>query len=225
MGSGTEVGQADSNHTIFGLGRRLPPPSSSAGQQAAGFTLIELLVVLLIAAIILGLGSPSFSDFRRNSRLTSAANDLLVAGQLARTEAIKRQTSVSICASGSPKDSEPACGGASFSGYITFVDLDGDCARSAGEKVLRVDGPLDRTVIANSNGSCLSFGANGFSRLVASSPEASHIVFCDPEWGTSVQGGNGNLSAARGVLVSKTGRMEIVRDKARIDEWDIACVR
>jgi hypothetical protein len=81
---------------------------------------------------------------------------------------------------------------------------------------------LDRTVIANSNGSCLSFGANGFSRVIPGSAEASHILFCDPEWGTSVQAG-GNLSAARGMLVSKTGRMEVVRDKTRIDEWGIAC--
>ena len=220
MGSGTEVGQAGNNNR----GRWSQGPAASSRRLGAGFTLFELLIVLLIAGIILGLGSPSFSDFRRNARLTSAANDLLVAGQFARTEAIKRQTPVSICASASPANPEPACGGASFSGYITFVDINGDCARSAGEKVLRADGPLDRTVIANSNGSCLSFGANGFSRVAATPADASHILFCDPQWGTDVQSG-GNLSAARGVLVSQTGRMEIVRDKTRIDEWDIACAR
>ena len=220
MGSKTEVGQADQSN----CSRLLRPSFLPSPRRHAGFTVVELLVVLLIVGIILGLGSPSFSDFRRNSRLTSAANDLLVVGQLARTEAIKRQTSVSICTSASPADAEPACGGASFSGYITFVDIDGDCARSAGEQVLRAEGPLDRTVIANANGSCISFGANGFARADAGGgAPASHVLFCDPEWGTDVQ--SGDLSAARGLLVSQTGRMEIVRDKKRIDEWGIACAR
>ena len=177
-----------------------------------------------VAGILFGLGVPNMMEFQRNGAMSSTANELVTALLVARSEAIKRQSSVSICASASPADPEPACGGASFSGYITFVDIDGDCARSGGEKVLRADGPLDRTVIANSNGSCLSFGANGFSRVAAAPTDASHILFCDSQWGTEVQSG-GNLSAARGVLVSQTGRMEIVRDKKRIDEWDISCAR
>lgn len=207
MGSRTAVGRAD-NQTIPGA--------------HAGFTLFELLVVLLIVGILLGIGSPSFSEFRRNARLTNAANDLLIAGQFARTEAIKRQSTVSICASAAPGDREPACGGASFSGYITFVDTDGDCSRSANEPVLRAEGPLDRNVIANSNGGCVSFGANGFARATAD--RASHVLFCDPVWGSDLQSDTG-LSAARGVLVSETGRVEVIRDKARIDQWDIQCAR
>src|SRR5262245_47582960 len=99
MGSRTAVGRADNNNIP---GPRLQGAYSPARTLSAGFTLFELLLVLVIVAIILGLGSPSFTDFRRNSRLTSAANDLLIANQLARTEAIKRQTTVSICPSEAP---------------------------------------------------------------------------------------------------------------------------
>jgi type IV fimbrial biogenesis protein FimT len=207
MGSGTKVGPAE---------------NKNVRETHAGFTVFEMLVVLLIAGIILGLGAPSFGEFRRNARLTSAANDLLGVGQLARTEAIKRQTTVSVCTSAAPGDREPACGGASFAGYITFVDADGDCARSAGETVLRANGSIERNVIANADGSCLSFGANGFLRASANS--ATHILFCDPVWGTELQPGT-NQSAARGILVSETGRLQIVRDKPRIDKWDIQCAR
>jgi len=221
MGSTTAVGRADNNKYD---GRRKHRSLLAVRPRDAGFTIFELLIVLLIAGIILGLGAPSFGEFRRNARLTGAANDLLVAGQLARTEAIKRQTSVSICASSTRRDGEPACGGDSFSGYIVFVDVDGDCARSTDESVLRADAPLDRTLIANSDGNCVSFGANGFARVITGPPEATHVLFCDPKWGTAVLNGS-NLSAARGVLVSKTGRLEIVRDKRRIDEWGIACAR
>jgi type IV fimbrial biogenesis protein FimT len=222
MGSQTAVGCADPNNIHE---QRSPKPLSPAHLRCAGFTLFELLIVLVIAAIILGLGSPSFSDFRRNSRLTSAANDLLAAGQFARTEAIKRQSIVSICPSAAPGDPEPACGGASFSGWITFVDTDGDCLHSAGEEVLRADGPIDeRTMIANANGSCISFASNGFSRVVGGPSDASRILFCDVQWGTELQESTG-LSAARGINISQTGRTEIVRDKERIDEWGLACAR
>ena len=221
MGSRTFVGRADSKNT---LGQRSYEAFSSLRAHCAGFTLFELLIVLVIAAIILGLGSPSFSDFRRNSRLTSAANALLVSGQLARTEAIKRQSIVSICPSAAPGDPEPACGGASFSGWITFVDPDGNCVRSSGEDVLHADGPLDRQVIANANGSCISFASNGFARSVGGPSDASRILFCDSEWSTDVQPSTG-LSAARGIAISQTGRSEIVRDKERIDQWGISCAR
>lgn len=221
MGSRTAVGRADDN--TFSE-RRSFRSRLSAPAHSAGFTLFELLVVLLIAAIILGLGAPSFSDFRRNARLSSAASDLLVSGQLARTEAIKRQNNVSICPSAAPGNPEPACGGASFSGWLTFVDTDGNCVRSAGEEVLRANGPLDRTIIANANGSCISFASNGFSRQAGGPSDASHILFCDVNWGTDAQEGTG-LSAARGISISQTGRTEIVRDKKRIDEWGISCAR
>lgn len=51
------------------------------------------------------------SEFRRNNRLSSASNDLLGALQLARTEAIKRQRTVALCATADPQAAEPACSG------------------------------------------------------------------------------------------------------------------
>jgi type IV fimbrial biogenesis protein FimT len=189
--------------------------------DSAGFTLFELLIVLAIAAILLGLGAPSFSDFRRNARLTSAANDLLAAAQLARTEAIKRQVPVSICpAAGVGADA--VCGTTRYErGWITFVDQNGDCMREEGDDLLRVDNALDRTMNGPSNGSCISFGANGFARP-AGAPSSSQILFCDRVWKDRVQPGT-DLSAARGMLITKTGRVEIVRQLNRLNTWDIVC--
>lgn len=61
-----------------------------------GFTLIELMVTLVIAAIVLGLGVPSFSNLIKNNRLTAAANDYIAAVNLARSEAIHRGARVNI---------------------------------------------------------------------------------------------------------------------------------
>jgi type IV fimbrial biogenesis protein FimT len=69
------------------------------GWQAKGFTLVELMVTLLILAILLGLAVPSFRDASLSSRLTGYANDLVAGVQLARSEAIKRNDTVTLCAS------------------------------------------------------------------------------------------------------------------------------
>jgi type IV fimbrial biogenesis protein FimT len=64
-----------------------------------GFTMVELMVTLLLLAILLGIAVPSFRDASLSSRLTGYANDLVAGVQIARSEAIKRNLSVTLCAS------------------------------------------------------------------------------------------------------------------------------
>ncbi len=76
-----------------------PSESLKAGSRARGFTLVELMVSLLVLAILLGLAVPSFRDASLSSRLTGYANDLVSSVQIARSEAIKRNLTVTLCAS------------------------------------------------------------------------------------------------------------------------------
>lgn len=55
-----------------------------------GFTLIELMVVVGIIAITMGIGMPSFQSAIAGNRLTASVNDMVVALQLGRSEAIKQ---------------------------------------------------------------------------------------------------------------------------------------
>lgn len=66
---------------------------------AAGFTLIELLVVVVIVAIVLVLGMPGFSAANLNTRMKAYANEMLSSVHLSRGEAIKRNTTLTMCAS------------------------------------------------------------------------------------------------------------------------------
>lgn len=59
-----------------------------------GLTLVELVVTLVIAAVLLLAGIPSFIDWIRNTQIRSAAESFLSGIQLARAEAVRRNTRV-----------------------------------------------------------------------------------------------------------------------------------
>lgn len=61
-----------------------------------GFTLIELMVTLTVLAVLLAIATPSFKDFTAGQRAKAAAYDLATALVLARSEAVKRNTTVTL---------------------------------------------------------------------------------------------------------------------------------
>lgn len=68
-------------------------------RNCRGFTLIELMVTVVVLAVLLGIAIPSFTDVTLGSKLRAQANDLVAGATLARGEAIKRNQSVTFCAS------------------------------------------------------------------------------------------------------------------------------
>lgn len=194
-----------------------------------GFTLMELMIVLALAAVILAIGAPNFREFRQNNRLTAAANDFLASVQLARTEAVKRQTIVSICPSDDPAASDAGCSAGEFSRWIVFEDTDGDCLRGDGEPLIRAEAGRDspphsdleraRQLRVTADGSCVSIGATGFTRDLDA--PASRFVFCDAR-GIDVQPGT-DQSLGRGILLNRTGRAQITRDPVLIGSWELPC--
>jgi type IV fimbrial biogenesis protein FimT len=65
-------------------------------KRHSGFTLIELMVVLTLAGVLVGLAVPSFREFTASQRVKTAASDLAAAMLMARSEAVKRNTSVTV---------------------------------------------------------------------------------------------------------------------------------
>lgn len=64
--------------------------------RISGFTLIELIITILVMTILLGIGVPSYMQFREDNTLLGAAQALYSDIQFARSEAIKRNTEITI---------------------------------------------------------------------------------------------------------------------------------
>jgi len=155
-------------------------PSFSKAQR--GFTLIEMMMTITVFALLLGVAVPSFMETVRNNRLTTQNNEFIGALNLARSEALKRSNSVSVCAS----VDQLTCSGATdwTTGYIVFSDLDadgdkdpdpdGDPTTDDGDGLLQSAGaaPPEFTLNAT-NRSFLRFGPTGTS---ASGIETFNLV-------------------------------------------------
>lgn len=77
------------HHTATGLKKARP----------GGFTLIEMMVTIAIMVILLIIAVPSFNDATLGSKLGSYANNLVASAYLARSEAMKRNIVIELCAS------------------------------------------------------------------------------------------------------------------------------
>ncbi|GAB3549347.1 type IVa pilus pseudopilin TppE [Noviherbaspirillum agri] len=70
-----------------------------AARAQDGFTLIELMVTVAVLSILLAVATPSFENALLGTKLGSYANNLVSSAIVARSEAIKRNATVTLCAS------------------------------------------------------------------------------------------------------------------------------
>ncbi|HKS55306.1 MAG TPA: GspH/FimT family pseudopilin [Steroidobacteraceae bacterium] len=181
--------------------------------RAAGFTLNELMLVLAIAGVMVGIAIPNMRDFMWNNRMTSSANDLLTAVYRARSEAVKRHGQTILCFTSDSEADVPVCDGDGTQGWVVFADTDGDGEAAAGEEVVLRHGPLPGTISLfskpNGNAGYVAFNNAGFARNIAIGTALAGVVMCDGRGNVPTTGPD--FSAARGVLISPTGRPQVTR--------------
>lgn len=161
-----------------------------------GFTILELVITIAIAAILMMVAAPNFITFQRNSELTSAANGMLAAVSVARTEAMKRNMPAVIAPTGA--------GWAN--GWRVYVDVDRNGVFSAGDILINTHEALKAyfsvTGAGNAAGPAplLQFDGSGYARA------SSTLAFVRADvTGPAVYG------QTRYLIVALTGRARVCK--------------
>jgi len=120
-----------------------PKPHRSAKALCRGFTLTELTVTLAILAILVVVAVPSFSSLIATQATRNASFDLSSAMALARSEAVKQNTTATV--------STLSTTSTWATGWVLTVN----------SAVVRTFGPYNGVTITPSSGNTLAFGNDG----------------------------------------------------------------
>ena len=182
-------------------------PTAGAARRAGGFTLLELMVTLTVVGVVIGVGVPSMRTMMLNNSLTAVSNDLLASLLHARTEAIKRQANVVLCASADSTAVAPTCTNGAANAWIVFQDSNGNWQADANETILERHPAINASILVRSdNQPVVSFASSGFAAPAGPQVPMRNIVFCDSR-GVHPSGAT---STARAVVISATGRARVV---------------
>ena len=169
-----------------------------------GFTLIEMMVTLAVAVIVVTLVIPSFTRLLHNNQARNLGFELQSTLNMARSEAIKRNRQVTVCAKQADAiqcDNSAGGQGEWQDGWLVFLDDDDDNVYDAGEELLRLREALEMgSIQSNSADTDVDFRASGsvlpfdnrtyricltdnqkHGIILASSGRARHINADDPD--------------------------------------------
>lgn len=165
-----------------------------------GFTLLELVVTVAVASILLTVAIPSFKTSLTQNQGVTDANIMLTVLDVARSEAIKHNQTVTVCPS-STGSSCDAAGAPWAEGYWMYYTPTG------GTTTLKTEVPLSKgsTITASSSfASSISF--NGLGNASVATGSVSGCFTVTPNNATTV-----TPSPTRYVIAYRTGRLYIAK--------------
>ncbi|PCJ85409.1 MAG: hypothetical protein COA54_11165 [Thiotrichaceae bacterium] len=192
-------------------------------KKQSGFTLVELIITMAIIGILLVVAVPSLKAFMQGNQLIATSNDLVSALYIARSEAIRLESRVTICESSNGTSCLATGTGDWKNGWIVFVDANGDLAGTGApctalntDCLLRSHGAITDALLSvtgiNAGGvslSSLTFTSRGLPRAVSGTSQTAVFSVCSFD-------DSNNVIGSRAVLVSLPGRARISTNSAVI---------
>jgi len=145
-----------------------------------GFTIVELMITLTVAAVLFAVAIPSFRRITLTNRLSTAADDVVVALRTARMEAIKGNSGVLFCSDSATDNAKDAtlgatCGAAaSVVGLVTSPD-----GKRTPTKLREGMAGVTAPVQFKSGMKALRFNPQGLAFLVGSNALFDEVVVVD----------------------------------------------
>ncbi|MCR4346809.1 MAG: GspH/FimT family pseudopilin [Sulfuricaulis sp.] len=181
-----KLGKASQNETpsvcrlMPFIGIKNPVVSPLVGQKLPficnrGFTLVELIIVLTIAGVLMALAAPGMQNFVASNRLTAQVNDLLGDINIARSEAIKRNTSAGICVTAVGGSTCTVAGNWANGWLVYYVDPD-----TAASVAIKIHEKFSGNNTLTAPTDALVFNKSGFLTTAA-----GDFTLCDSKLGKS----------------------------------------
>ncbi|WP_419535090.1 GspH/FimT family pseudopilin [Endozoicomonas sp.] len=164
---------------------------ASIPSKSLGVSLIELLVSLSVAAILIAVSAPSMKALIVNNRIDNVTDEVYGSLMLARSEAIKRQRTVSLCSTVDDLTCDENNAGWHH-GWLIFTDESDDGLLNDSDQLIRrVAEQSDLISIVWNRGYSLRFNSRG------QTTQAGTFQICDQE----------NNSDSKAIVISMTGRL------------------
>ncbi len=158
-----------------------------------GITLVELMTTVSVAALTLTIGVPSFMGVKERMQRSQVTIELTSSFTLARSEAARRGTPVSVCASADAKTCIEGDSPSWSSGWIVFSDANNKLTVDSGEEVLyaaQFENPRFTLTPESAVARGVSFKSSGFP------DQRGSFTYCDS-------------SESRQLTLGYVGRMDL----------------
>ncbi len=102
-----------------------------------GLTLTELMLALALVAILVAAAGPAFNRLLQANRVRTEVARLMVAINLVRSEALRRNLPVTMCPSRVAATGEAVCSGIYAGGWMIFSDADRNRELDGADQLIR----------------------------------------------------------------------------------------
>jgi len=149
----------------------------NAGRRQRGFTLGETLTTLAVAGIGLSLAVPGLQSLTHSDHVAASVNQLVGTLHVARSEAVTRNDSVTVCAS----SDGATCNGSEWEhGWIAFLDANADATHDPAELLLDRVGAVSALAVRSAElGGALTYRPNGHVTTATHDPAGGQFSFCE----------------------------------------------